>query len=158
MHGLTLRSNTYVTHEDMTILDNLMLEQEEAHAARDLGNQTILIWLKMIASLEHYPPIALPQFKMVAPSRPTTTRTTTSTPIKVETTPHTLAYVVKNLRAIIESQQLAMLVNTYNVNFKQYSNRRKKKVTQFIPYALWKKAYAMSISKLISTTLCRMTL
>lgn len=32
----------------------------------------------------------------------------------------------KNLRAIIESQQLAMLVNTYNIHFKQCSNGRNK--------------------------------
>ena len=38
MHGPTLHSDVESTYKNRAILDNLMLEQEDAHIARGLGN------------------------------------------------------------------------------------------------------------------------
>ena len=42
----------------------------------------------------------------------------------------------------MELQQLTVLGNTYTIHFEQYLNA-KKNVHQIIPYATWKKVYAM---------------
>ena len=47
-----------------------------------------------------------------------------------------------------------MLRNTYNICFEQYSNKRKKKVTQIIQYSMWKKVYPI-YTLVISITPCR---
>lgn len=101
------------------------------------------------------PPTATPDSSTQAPSR---LGATISTPIHFVGTPSDSTSTLKSLRAILESQQLAMLVNTYNIHFEQYSNGRKKKVTQIIPYAVWKKVYAMYILAYPNNTLQEETL
>lgn len=49
--------------------------------------------------------------------------------------PPSSAFATRSFSVIIESKQIAMLVNTYNIHFSQYSNERKKKLIQIILYA-----------------------
>lgn len=58
----------------------------------------------------------------------------------------------------MELQQLVVLVNTYNIHFEQYWNEKKEKGTQIIPYAMWKKVYAIYILACPNNTLQEETL
>lgn len=51
-----------------------------------------------------------------------------------------LARVVK---AILESEELRVLVKTYNIYFEEYSNNIKKKVMHVVPNVVWKKVYVI---------------
>jgi hypothetical protein len=51
-----------------------------------------------------------------------------------------LARVVKT---ILESEQLRVLVKTYNIHFEEYSNNIKKKVMHVVPNVVWKKVYVI---------------
>lgn len=66
-----------------------------------------------------------------------------STPVHLGMHPPSSASKAKSLNAIMESQQLAVFANTYNIHFEQYLNERNKKVTRIIPYVVWKKFYAI---------------
>lgn len=45
----------------------------------------------------------------------------------------------------MDFEHLLMSVNTYDLPFKQYSNGRKNKVVQIIPYGMQKKMHAIYI-------------
>jgi hypothetical protein len=44
---------------------------------------------------------------------------------------------------ILESEQLRVLVKTYNIHFAEYSNNIKKKVMHVVPNVVWKKVYVI---------------
>lgn len=124
----------------MAILDNLMLEQEDARVARGWGSHAIEL-VEDDCVILHQPRAATLQSCTVTPSINVVGKGTTSTPLHTDSTPVALATTTKNLTPIMESQQLAMLGNTYNIHFEQSSND-KKKVNQIILHAMWKKVYA----------------
>lgn len=84
------------------------------------------------------PPNTTPKSNYGAHSTLVIIRATFSMPLHLGTTTHAMGFA-KSLRAIMESQQLAVLVNTYHIHFEQYSNGQKKKMTQIKSYAVWKK-------------------
>lgn len=45
----------------------------------------------------------------------------------------------------MDLQHLVMFVNTYDLHFKQNSNRRKNKAIQITPNGMWKKMYDIYI-------------
>lgn len=85
------------------------------------------------------PPTTTLESNLGARSTPALMRETFSMPLHLGTTPPATEVVAKSLRAVMESQKLTILVNTYHIHFEQYPNRPKKKMTQIIPYAMWKK-------------------
>ena len=100
------------------------------------------------------PPLVTLESSIVAPSRPTEVRTSTSMPLHFDTTSPILASATKSLRAIMKFQHRTLLVNTYDIHFAQYSNERKKKVTHIILHVVCKKVYAICTLVSLIMTYC----
>ena len=138
MHNPTMFFDVEFIAKNGTILVDLVLEQEDARVARGLASQTTELvendWVVL-----HQPSSATPQLSVIAPPMGVTCRGTTS--MQLHSTPLASWTTAKSLKATIELQQLAVLVNI--VHFEQFLNCKKKKVTQIMPYAMWKRVYAI---------------
>lgn len=153
MKGPMLCNDGELTDEDMSILENLMLEQVDARVAKGIGMLSS-IELKDDFTITQSTPAPSPIPRMVG--RPPWGVDPVIVTIHVRgENPHTLyTSTAKNARALPKGVQSSVLVNTYNIHFGLYSKDHRKMVTQLIPYAMWEK-YMPSILKHTLRTFCK---
>lgn len=120
MHGPTYFCfDVDFTAEDKAILENLMLEQGDVHVTMGLGSLVIEL-VKDDCVIMYQPPTTTLQSSAITLTRPARVGNMTSSPMQINNTPLSLAFMAQSLRAILKSQQLVVLVNTYNIHFEQY--------------------------------------
>lgn len=109
MHGPTLWYDVELTREHILVLNNLMVEQEDAQIARGWWSPTTELVNDncVIVSL---PPMATPESSIVVPSTLASLIPSESTPIHLDANPPTSACAIKSLREIMKLQQLTLLI------------------------------------------------
>lgn len=103
-----------------------MLEQNDVWVAKGMGSMSFEQLENDCVIMYKLPTVAMDS-NVIAPPRHAVMSASTSTPLHFDTTSPALPSATKSLRAIMESQQLVVLMKNYNIHFKKYSNGMKKK-------------------------------
>lgn len=114
-----------LTDEDRSILDNLVREREVKRVAHGFGSHVG----KQVVDCIMPTPLASnhTETQDYFPSYNHHKAEQTNLPLSPIGTPTDTMRLAKGAKAILESKQLSVLVNTHNIHFEEYSNNNKNK-------------------------------